>query len=347
MTGAVPDIRDLLGMRTPAAWTLVTAYALTCVVLAAYAVPDAESIWPLALAAGVCVTAAVALVAVPGDPMPLGPSIAMASTGVVSCGLVLTVVPAPMSDLSPLWTVGLSKIIFSFMCVRGRVGLAWLGLVLMIATAMTWSGQSERFGFAVLAINAAPVLMGTVFAYTIRPVIRSIYALREQSTQRIAAEAAASAMIEERDAQLDRLDELARPLLERIASGSQLDDAELLECLLLEARLRDTLRAPMLQDPALVEEVTAARRRGVEVVLLDDHGMDGAEPAVRERVQGAVADELAAVADGSVTVRVLPPGRAAMVSVLVSGDLVSGDTVRRAEFGPDGHRRKGPVGSSA
>ncbi|MFD6674871.1 hypothetical protein ACFWDA_10925 [Rhodococcus zopfii] len=96
-----------------------------------------------------------------------------------------------------------------------------------------------------------------------------------------------------------------------------------------------------------MEEVTAARRHGVEVFLLDDHGMDGAEPAVQERVRGAVADELAAVADGSVTVRVLPPGRAAMVSVLVSGDVVCGDTVRRAEFGPDGHRRKGPVGSSA
>lgn len=342
MTGPVPDIRDLLGMRTPAAWALVAAYAVTCVLLAAYAAPGAGSFWPPALAAAVCITAAVALVAVPGDPMPLGPSIALASTGVVSCGLVLSVTALPMPDLSPLWTLGLSKIIFSFMCVRGRVGLAWLGLALTIATAFVWSGQPERFGFAVLAINAAPVLMGTVFALTIRPVVRSIYALREQSTQRIAAEAAASAMIEERDAQLDRLDELARPLLERIASGSELDDAERLDCLLLEARLRDTLRAPMLQDIALVGEVAAARRRGVEVVLLDDHGMDTAEPVVRERVQSAIADELAAVADGSVTVRVLPPGRSTMVSVLVSGE-----SVRRAEFGSDGHRRTGPVGSSA
>lgn len=341
MTGAVPDIRDLLGMRTPAAWALVAAYAVTCVLLAADAAPAAGSILLTVLAAAVCIGGAVALVAVPGDPMPLGPSIALASTGAVSCGLVLMAGPLPMSDLSPLWTFGLSKIIFSFMCVRGRVALAWLGLALMIATAMAWSGQAAKFGFAVVAINAAPVLMGTVFAYTIRPVVRSIDALREQSTQRIAAEAAASAMIEERDAQLDRLDELARPLLGRIASGAELDDAECLECLLLESRLRDTLRAPMLQGAALVEAVSAARRRGVEVVLLDDHGMDDAEPAVRDRVQENIAEELATVTDGSVTVRVLPPGRAAMVSVLVSGE-----SVRRAEFGPDGHRRAGHVGSA-
>ncbi|MBH0118545.1 hypothetical protein M1M07_24010 [Rhodococcus sp. HM1] len=342
MTGPVPDIRDLLGMRTPAAWALVALYAVTCVLLAVDAAPDAGAIWPLIPAAGVCIAAAVALVAVPGDPMPLGPSIALASSGVVSCGFVLLAGPLPMPDLSPLWTVGLSKIIFSFMCVRGRVALAWLGYVLMFATAIVGAGEAGEVGFVVVAINAAPVLMGTVFAYMIRPVVRSIYELREQSTQRIAAEAAASAMIEERDAQLDRLDELARPLLERIASGSELDDAERLECLVLEARLRDTVRAPMLQNPALVEEVAAARRRGVDVVLLDDHGMDDAEPAVRDRVQGAIADELAAVTDGSVTVRVLPPGRATMVSVLVSGE-----SVRRAEFGPDGNRRDRTVGSSA
>ncbi|MGW0026571.1 hypothetical protein [Rhodococcus sp. NPDC003383] len=342
MTGPVPDIRDLLGMRTPAAWALVALYAVTCVLLAVDAAPDAGSIWPLIPAAGVCIAAAVALVAVPGDPMPLGPSIALASSGVVSCGFVLLAGPLPMPDLSPLWTVGLSKIIFSFMCVRGRVALAWLGYVLMFATAIVGAGEAGEVGFVVVAINAAPVLMGTVFAYMIRPVVRSIYELREQSTQRIAAEAAASAMIEERDAQLDRLDELARPLLERIASGSELDAAERLECLVLEARLRDSVRAPILQNPDLVEEVAAARRRGVDVVLLDDHGMDDAEPTVRDRVQAAIADELAAVTDGSVTVRVLPPGRATMVSVLVSGE-----SVRRAEFGPDGNRRDRTVGSSA
>ncbi len=134
------------------------------------------------------------------------------------------------------------------------------------------------YGVSLTVINAGPVLMSTFFAYTIRPQARVIYELREQSTQRIASASASAAILEERDAQLDRLDVLARPLLERVASGVPLTTTERQECELLEAQLRDSLRATGLQQTDVIDAVRAARNRGVEVVLLDDHGMDGANP---------------------------------------------------------------------
>ena len=47
--------------------------------------------------------------------------------------------------------------------------------------------------------------------------------------------------------------------------------------------------------------------RGVEVVLLDDHGMDGANADVRDRIHSSIVRELTAITRGKVTIRILPP----------------------------------------
>ncbi|UYP19759.1 hypothetical protein OED52_04160 [Rhodococcus sp. Z13] len=110
-----------------------------------------------------------------------------------------------------------------------------------------------------------------------------------------------------------------------------LTDHERIECELLEARLRDSLRAPVLGAPEVAEAAAAARRRGVEVVLLDDHAMDPVPDEIRREVYREVVDTLDSVWSGSVTVRVLPPGRGAMVTMLLRGA-----GVQRIELGHDG-----------
>lgn len=334
VTEAARDVRDLLGMHTAPARILVGIYTMTGVVLAYFGTDGVTEVWPLAVAALVFALAAFSLVSVAGDPLPLGLSLLLMLTGVVTAMLVFSVVSVPPSRGVQLWwPMGMSTVIFTFMCVRGRTILAWIGLCCMIATATVWThvtGQGAGYGLSAAIPNAAPVLMSTFFAYTFRPLSRSIFVLRGKSLQRIAEEAATAAALEERDAQLDRLDELARPLLERIATGEPLDSEQRRDGVLLEARLRDGLRAPMLQDPLVIAATTAARRRGVDVVMLDDRGMDGVPAAERARIRRAVAEELDTVTEGSVTVRVLPPGRRTLVSVLVRGE-----SVRRREFGRD------------
>lgn len=334
------DVRDLLGMRTVAARVLVGIYAGVAALLAAFGGTGASALLPLAAAVLVCALAAYALVAVPGDPLPRRITIPLTFTGVVSALLVLSVLPVPTTnDIALWWPFGMSTVIFTFMCVRGRTLAAWCGMVCMIGTAAAWThatGQGATFGLVVAIPNVAPLLMSTFFAYTLRPLAKAIYVLRETSLQNSAEKAASAAALDERDAQLDRLDVSARPLLERIATGETLHDDERRAGILLEARLRDGLRAPILQDPLVVDAATAARRRGVDVVMLDDHGMDGADPRDQERLRRAVADELDSVCDGSVTVRVLPPGRKALATILVRGA-----SVRRVELErrPDGRVR--------
>ncbi|GAB7520212.1 hypothetical protein TSUKUMMB_50930 [Rhodococcus sp. no. 34] len=204
-------------------------------------------------------------------------------------------------------------------------------MVLVTAIWSSTTGQGAMYGVSLTVINAGPVLMSTFFAYTIRPQARVIYELREQSTQRIASASASAAILEERDAQLDRLDVLARPLLERVASGVPLTTTERQECELLEAQLRDSLRATGLQQTDVIDAVRAARNRGVEVVLLDDHGMDGANADVRDRIHSSIVRELTAITRGKVTIRILPPRRTAMATMLVDTE-----DVRRIEFDHNG-----------
>lgn len=329
------DIRELLGMQTKAATVIVWFFVLTFLLLALVTAEGVSTLWPVTLALLAVTAAAVAVVRVAGDPLPLRPTLALAAVGPVSCALVLAVVPVPIDSALQTWPLSASTAIYTFMCVRGRTWYAWLGLLATIGTCMTWStltGQGPAEGVSMSAINLAPLLMATFFAYTMRPDAHAIFRLRDQATRRVAARAADSAVLEERDRQLRRLDELARPLLERIGTGVELDAEERLACRLLEAHLRDSLRAPGLTHPAVVASARAARARGVEVILLDDRGMDSATAEVHERFVTAVANELDAARDGAVTVRVLPPGREAAATVLASG----GFAVRRVEFGADG-----------
>lgn len=329
------DVRDLLGLRTLAAKILIVAYVLTFLLLAAATAPGRDAWWAELIAWALVSTGAVTLIYHPGDPLPLTVSVGLTVIGPVATGLVLTVVPVPIDGLLQIWTLGAATAIYTYMCVRGRTLLAWIGMLATLSVCAVWAeltGQGAGHGIAISAINIAPLLMSTFFSWTIRPAARDIYELREQTTIQVAAEAADLAVLEERDRQLHQLDVVARPLLERITAGEDLSDTACIECRLLEAHLRDTLRAPILTAPNVVEAAWAARARDVEVILLDDHGMNDTPDAVRDRILDAVADLLDAATSGMITVRVLPPRRKTLVTVLHDDNI----TVRRFEFGHDG-----------
>src|SRR5699024_2600243 len=233
--------------------------------------------------------AAVALTRWPGDPLPWPVTVALTLSGPVTTALVLIRAPLPLDSQLQLWPTAAATAIYTFMCVRGRTVAAWVGMLAMLAVCVVWaarSGQGAGYGIAVSLINLAPLVMATFFSWTIRPAARRIFALRRETTLRGAVAAADTAALAARDRRLRQLDELARPLLARIARGDALSADERIACELLEAHLRDTLRTPALDTPALAQPVRDARARGVEVVLLDDRGMDDADEAVRERVHG-------------------------------------------------------------
>ncbi|MFC9438529.1 ATP-binding protein [Nocardia sp. NPDC057030] len=338
-----PDVRFLLGMHERTAWLVAAIYLTGIAALATIAVTRhlSASVVVAALAGVMAVGAAsVGLLAVPGDPLPWPATFALTVGAPAMCALVM-LIPPVINDTHQVWVVSGFTGVCTFMCVRGRTGSAWAAMISMIVVAAVWStlgGLGPGTGFFWTFINCGPLAMATLFAVTIRPAARDIFLLREQRAEQFAIEAATAEAIKEREIQLAHLDELARPLLLRIAGEDAFTIEDALACRVLEAQLRATLRASGLVNSIVNPAAEAARRRGVKVNLLDDNGIDDAGDAVRNRLLRGIAAELDRANTGTMTIRINPPGRQYLATIVAR----SGVGVRRVSFDQEGR----PVNTS-
>lgn len=213
----------------------------------------------------------------PGDRMPLWIAIvATASTPVITVLGIRGVEPDNPGMAYYFVTQGVS-IILGWLCLRGRGTATAVGSVLCTVVVGWASAHQVVDGEQLLRgyVNGvAVVVIGVVFTMTVGRAARRIYRLRVRTLAEVSARAAQGAIRAERDAQLARLDALARPMLDRVASGARLDDVESTRAMLIEGQLRDQMRAPALDTLGMAYAVRQARMRGVAVTLLDDSVSD-------------------------------------------------------------------------
>ncbi|MFH5229757.1 hypothetical protein [Antrihabitans spumae] len=328
------DLRGLLGLRGRPAWLMLGLLLLTVVMVMLQNLDTTNNASLVVVCYAAIGVSATIVVLSRRDPIPLPYTFLIMIIGPVATYATLSNTRAPGQDSHILWTAFAYSLVLCLLIIRGRTAYAWIGVA---ATGVVVAQVDRGTDLGLSGIVGATAPVGTVAAVTVfmvimRPAIQSLSDLRADATRRAAAEATMAAQNEERDRQLDRLDELARPVLERIARGEALDLAEREECRLLEAELRDGLRAPQLSSAEVVAATRGARSRGVEVVLLDDGGFADVGSGVRKTVLRIAAQELDGANEGSVTVRVLPRGKRFLATVLVSGPAVD----RRTEFDRDG-----------
>ncbi|MEU2035067.1 hypothetical protein [Nocardia amamiensis] len=323
-------LRDLLGLRDRAAWLFLVILEATIVLYMVRNFSETPLV-PAVVALVVLALAGVVVVASPVDPLPWPATVFVAAAGPLATILTLFDVENGWSE--QVWTAFAASYVLAVLVLR-RMAAAWLGVagigvVIAVASTVTGLQVSVVVGSIVPVATVAGV---SLFAAIMRPTQRSLRLLREEATMRAAAEAAMAAENGERNRQLARLDAVARPILERIADGDELTAAEREQCRLLEAELRDGLRAPHLVTDQLNSAARGARSRGVEVVLLDDGGFAGVPAQVRQQVIDAATRELDAANEGSVTVRILPTGRRILATVLATAS----DRDRRTEIDTTG-----------
>ncbi|WP_063021139.1 hypothetical protein [Nocardia niwae] len=324
-------LRDLLGLRDRAAWLFLVVLEATIVL---YMIRNfSESPVAAAVAALVVLAAAgVVVLVVPTDPLPWAATVFVAASGPLATTLTSFDVEHGWSK--QVWTAFAASYVLAVLVLRGRLAAAWLGVAgIGVVIAVVGVVAGLRIGVVVGSIVPVATVAGvSLFAAIMRPTQRSLRLLREEAAMRAAAEAAMAAENSERTRQLARLDAVARPILERIADGVELTAVEREQCRLLEAELRDGLRAPQLATDQLSSAARGARSRGVEVILLDDGGFAGVPHRVRRQVIDAAIRELDAANDGSVTVRILPTGRRILATVLATAS----DRDRRTEIDTTG-----------
>ncbi|WP_209439025.1 hypothetical protein, partial [Streptomyces durhamensis] len=79
--GGNEDIRDLLGMRTRGAWLIVGAYITAMLVVTIATLHSFTTAWPAVLGPLILIAATLALMLVPGDPLPTWPTVALTAAG--------------------------------------------------------------------------------------------------------------------------------------------------------------------------------------------------------------------------------------------------------------------------
>ena len=264
---------------------------------------------------------------------------AVLTTIVIALVAITTIVSAwniadPSSPGYANWHLGAMTFLLLVLALRGRPKQAWLGygIFAVIEVVSTFSTTLPLAAVITdIARQAATLLIGSLFAMLLRRASRTITAIQETQLSRAAARAATAAASGERERQVARLERDARPALDRILSGDELSDDERKGFALLEAGLRDGIRAAGFSGDAIANETRAARARGLQVVLLDDRGheLDESEHTI---IEAALISELQATSVGTVTARLSPWGHDEIATIVVDEDGV----FRRSVVGPDG-----------
>ena len=187
--------------------------------------------------------------------------------------------------------------------VRQARIMAWFGLSSMIILVLFIGGIDDLANSGIL--GAISLLVAGHF---ISIGLANANLERDRHLESVVSAAKATAQAEasqiEREARIAEVLGQVGPMLTQIISKSgRLSEAERQKSRLLEASLRDDIRGRTLLNQRLRTELTIARSRGIEAVILDEGGLlDLSEPE-REEIRDKIADALSRISEGRVTIR--------------------------------------------
>lgn len=336
MTNETPNFLQLTGRGTTALYLL---FAVVHTAVAVYGL-GSNTVPAFALVSLALILLAGYLVTLPrDDPFPRRLTIlVVALTSVAS--LNVWNLPDRGWPGWATWGWGAVTFVLFLLTLRGRPGPAWIGFGIMTGLTLVWSVQVGRGvvgGFGFVLRSAVLVLVVWLFSILLSRTRASIGRLQHAELGRVRQEAASAAALQEQNSRLDQLRAAATPALERILSAEFLTDDDRRSFTLVEASLRDQLRASNLATASVAEAATRARSRGVDVSLLDDRAGADVPPIVRERIEAALVEHLDAATSGRIVARLLPDGRESIATVLAS----DGDETTRVTIG-EGADEPGP-----
>lgn len=330
------DVSRLLRLDGAPARLLVLLFVVANAVFMVTTADRLLEIWPALLAMVIVWGTAVLLVRDRPDPFPWPDTVMVLAAVATSTLLMSTVLPVDSNPGRVVWHLGANTWLLFFLALRNRAFVAWLGMGLMSAITAVWgevTGLGGMQGLSQLQSHMGILLVGTLFAMILRSTSVRINVLNERSVRSAVDAAATEAARQVRRVRVTELATVAVPLLEKISSGAPLTADDRMEFALTEAQLRDSVRGRSLAVPAVETATSRARRRGVEVMLLDDRGEGIEDGAALERMVTAIVEVLDAATGGQVTVRLQPAGRSTAVTIVAA----DGDHVTRLTLDNDGH----------
>lgn len=207
--------------------------------------------------------------------------------------------PRPIRDQHFSWFLSYALLVTMYLALRLRPGVAWsmwLGFA-----AITYVVDS-LLGFYLVApasmfLRCIPLLIpATLVPLQAKWVVRLLPALRRVNrNEHLQWETALA-----QQQYTAEMTEWLRSLLQLV------DDPTTAK--LMEVRIRDAIRSPLLDVPELTMAVWRARASGTQVTLIDSRSPADPDPEEHQRIIADAVEKLAGCPD-RVTIRLLPAGR--------------------------------------
>ena len=218
------------------------------------------------------------------------------------------------------WCTGAGNDLSCGLLMRGRPVYAWVGSAATTLATAYWVISTGR-----------PLLM--IFTYMLGHYFtlaswHGVAHLSTRATTQIAATQRETAWLQAQQHAHEEADRImtsrmasvrqrVTPLLTQIANGRAPTLELRSQAYLLEAELRDEIRAPFFTGTSIVTSAQAARRRGTEVILLDDSGdTTTIDDRTRANAVNYVTKLLNITQSNRVVIRLNPPRRPTLLTIV-------------------------------
>ena len=218
------------------------------------------------------------------------------------------------------WCTGAGSDLSRGLLMRGRPVYAWAGSAATTLATAYWVISTGR-----------PLLM--IFTYMLGHYFtlvswHGVAHLSTRATTQIAATQRETARLQAQQRAHEEADRImtsrmaavrqrVTPLLTQIADGKAPTPELCSQAYLLEAELRDEIRAPFFTGTSIVTSAQAARRRGTEVILLDDSGDNTTiDDRTRANAVNYVTKLLDLTQSNRVVIRLNPPRRPTLLTIV-------------------------------
>jgi len=249
-----------------------------------------------------------------GVRMPVFQSFINLSVAVYLPLLVNPIIHGGNHNTFATWYIGALGVLLAATAVRGHRTVAWVAGATVAVEVVVWGGWETIYDAGLIGMVLL-IAAGQGISLGLERASREAKALSDQALADAAATAATSVQRLERKVRAQSALESSLQMLQRIvAAGGMLTENERVEAKLAEASLRDEIRGRELVNDRVREAVRLARIRGVEVVMLDEGGLDDAAPGLRSKILDDVAATLDGLSFGKVTVRA-PANETWMVTI--------------------------------
>ena len=218
------------------------------------------------------------------------------------------------------WCTGAGTDLCCVLIIRGRPRQAWAGIGMITVMVGYWVVATGR-----PLLMVVTYMMGHYFMIT---AWQGIAHLSTRATAQIAATQRETARLQAQQRAHEEADRImtrrmasvrqrVTPLLTQIADGKAPTPELRSQAYLLEAELRDEIRAPFFTGTSIVTSAQAARRRGTEVILLDDSGDTTAiDDRTRANAVNYVTKLLDLTQSNRVVIRLNPPRRPTLLTIV-------------------------------